>query len=69
MAVSLWLPVPNDPTADIYGTPGQELLSRELGMNRTWSNAAVEITWSPSRRLRTLAQTAAYDAQRGGHRS
>jgi predicted permease len=24
MAVSLWLPVPNDPTADIYGTPAQE---------------------------------------------
>jgi predicted permease len=24
MAVSLWLPVPNDPTADIYRTPGQE---------------------------------------------
>jgi len=35
MAVSLWLPVPNDPTADIYGTPAQELLSKELGMNRT----------------------------------
>jgi predicted permease len=24
MAVSLWLPVPNNPTADIYGTPAQE---------------------------------------------
>jgi predicted permease len=24
MAVSLWLPVPNDPTTDIYGTPAQE---------------------------------------------
>jgi predicted permease len=24
MAVSLWLPVPNDPTADIYATPAQE---------------------------------------------
>jgi putative ABC transport system permease protein len=24
MAVSLWLPAPNDPATDIYGTPGQE---------------------------------------------
>jgi putative ABC transport system permease protein len=31
MAVSLWLPVPNDPTTDIYGTPAQESrLIREI---------------------------------------
>jgi len=43
MAVSLWLPVPDDPTADIDGTPAHEaqFIREILRRGRTHASAAL----------------------------